>query len=62
MIKKIALLAAALTLTMPAFAETAAAPSASAPAAAADAKPAKKHGHKHHKKTDKSEKKDDAAK
>ena len=48
MIKKIALLAAALTLTMPAFAETSAAPSAAAPAAAADAKPAKKHGHKHH--------------
>jgi hypothetical protein len=60
MMKKIALLAAALTLTMPAFAEAPAAPSAAAPAATADAKPAKKHGRaKHHKKA---EKKDDAAK
>ena len=50
MIKKIALLAAALTLTIPAFAQsTATTPSASTPAAASDAKPAKKHHKKHHK-------------
>jgi len=48
MFKKLALLAAALTLTMPVFAQGMdTSPSASAPAAASDAKPAKKH-HKHH--------------
>ena len=53
MFKKLALLAAALTLTMPVFAEGMdTSPSASAPAATSDAKPAKKHhkkGHGHHK-------------
>ena len=56
MIKKIALLAAALTLTVPAFAQS----SASTPAAISDAKPAKKHHHKSHKKA--TEKKEEAAK
>jgi Spy/CpxP family protein refolding chaperone len=51
MFKKLALLAAALTLTLPAFAQgTAAAPAANPPAASADAKPVKKHAKKHHKK------------
>ena len=49
MFKKLALLAAALTLTMPVFAQGMdTSPSASAPAAASDAKPAKKHHAKHH--------------
>ena len=58
MFKKIALLAAALTLTVPAFAQgTTTAPAASPPAASSDAKPAKKHkSHKHSKKTDDSKK------
>ena len=62
MFKKLALLAAALTLTVPAFAQgTTTAPAASAPAASsADAKPAKKHhSKKHSKKMD--EKKDASA-
>ena len=48
MIKKIALLVAALTLTLPAFAQGTMAPAASAPAASSDTKPAKKHHSKHH--------------
>jgi hypothetical protein len=57
MFKKLALLAAALTLTIPAFADVgSAAPGASAAVAASDAKPAKKHHGKKHKskKTDSS--------
>jgi hypothetical protein len=51
MFKKLALLAAALTLTLPAFAQgTPASPAATPPAASSDAKPAKKHAKKHHKK------------
>jgi hypothetical protein len=58
MFKKLALLAAALTLTFPAFAQgTASTPAASAPAASSDAKPAKKHHSKKHKAA---AKKDDA--
>ena len=54
MFKKFALLAAALTLTIPAFAQgTTTAPSASAPAAASDTKPEKKHHKKKHHKADK---------
>jgi hypothetical protein len=50
MFKKLALLAAALTLTLPAFAQgTTTAPAAAAPATTTDAKPAKKHHKKHHK-------------
>jgi hypothetical protein len=53
MFKKLALLAAALTLTVPAFAQgTTATPAASAPAASStDAKPAKKHHSTKHKKS-----------
>jgi hypothetical protein len=61
MFKKLALLAAALTLTVPAFAQgTTTAPAASPPAASSDTKPVKKHSHaKKHKKSD--AKKDESA-